>query len=467
MDCATLAVPENRAHPNGRTIRFGVAIVHAPSGHPTPDPIVFMAGGPSVGAIQQFAMDYYFADASYVQDRDVILVDTRGEGLAVPYLSDPRLGCPEFDQADHDTFYSSPYPGSNFGPIYDAAIRACHDRLVGSGIDLSAYNAAETAADLEALRKALGVKQWNLWAISADGVAGLTYMRLFPGGIRSAVLDSPQSTTWKGGLDYARGRRALLERAFAGCAANAACAARYPDLRTVFYDLVHQLQAKPVDVRAMVGGKMMTFHVDGAGFFSDASGSVDPYNMFNLFSNIWRSAHGQLQQVYRELNQSPDPPFFAVDPYVAAGKTESYVCHDIINFLTQADYDAAAAEMPEIASDILDPWNDQPTGRAGCAAWDVGRADSAQFQPVSSRIPTLITSGEFDQGVTPNIVRQIPATLSRSFYYEFPAATHLQMGSFNPVGECARAIAAQFLDAPTRRPNSGCITALPQFDYTP
>jgi pimeloyl-ACP methyl ester carboxylesterase len=465
VDCGTLSVPENRSNPKSRTIEFAAAIVHATAAHPKADPIVFLDGGPSFGAINTFAMEQYFADASYVQDRDVILVDTRGEGT-----SQPRLGCPELDEADFETFYAKPYIGSGFGPRFDDALRACRARLLASGDDLSAYNSAETAADLDALRKALRVKQWNLWAISADGVAGLTYMRLYPGGIRSAVLDSPQSNTFAGGLDYLRGKVDLLERWFAGCAANAACAARYPNIRGRFYDLVDSLQADPIDVTVhFKGGTSIVVHVDGVEFFYETFDRLFNGDPQALFADVWRATQHHLDDYVRNDfgKDAPQRSDFDVDPFSAEGKTESYLCHDVTGFLTQAQYDQAAADLPELAPDILDTYFDHPPGRAGCAIWNNGIADAAQHQPVSSKIPTLITDGEFDLGVPPRIVRQIPPTLSKSFLFEFPAAFHLQLASYNPVSECARSIAAQFLDAPTRAPDSTCIASLPRFDYTP
>jgi len=54
-----------------------------------------------------------------------------------------------------------------------------------------------------------------------------------------------------------------------------------------------------------------------------------------------------------------------------------------------------------------------------------------------------------------------------SFYYEFPAAPHIQLANGNPVSSCARSIAGQFLNAPTMRPNSSRIRSLPPFDFTP
>jgi hypothetical protein len=106
VDCGFVVVPESRTRPTGRTITVAAAVMHAPSPHPKDDPIVFLDGGPSFGAISSFAVDFYFGGAAYTRDRDVILVDTRGTGL-----SQPRLGCPEFDRANVSTFYSEPFVG--------------------------------------------------------------------------------------------------------------------------------------------------------------------------------------------------------------------------------------------------------------------------------------------------------------------------------------------------------------------
>jgi pimeloyl-ACP methyl ester carboxylesterase len=473
VDCGFVVVPENRARPSGRAIRVAAAVMHAPSSHPKQDPIVFLDGGPSFGAISSFAVDTYFGGASYTRDRDVILVDTRGTGL-----SEPRLGCPEFDRAHVSTVYSKPFVGSSAVADFSRAIRACRDRLAAAGIDLAAYNSAESAADLEALRRALGYRQWNLFALSADGVLGLTYMRLFPGGIRSAVIDSGMSPQHLWGLDYYGGLNQLLERAFAGCAANAACNAAYPNLRGVFFDLVHRLQAHPAVIPIPdFQPRPVTIRVDGVVFYFDSLFGIFPGNEFApdsirpLLSEIWRAAHGQLTQVYQDrLGTGPETS--DADSFLAEGKTMSYVCRDLVGFITRADLRQAARDLPELAPLFLDPNFDLPLGwvppsPAGCRLWKVGVADPAQHQPVRSSIPTLVLAGEYDSGVPPLIVRQIPPTLRTSFYYEFPAAPHIQLANDNPVSTCARSIAGQFLKAPTTRPNSSCIRSLPQFDFTP
>ena len=160
VDCGTLTVPENRTRPNSRTITLQVAIVRASSNAKKADPIVYQNGGPSFPSVVPWAMDY-FDGSGLGADRDVILVDRRGEGSSVP-----RLTCPELNAADRESFYAQPLIGTGDLQRYQAAIRACHDRWVAQGVDLSGYNLEEGVADFETLRIALGIKQWNFFAIS-------------------------------------------------------------------------------------------------------------------------------------------------------------------------------------------------------------------------------------------------------------------------------------------------------------
>lgn len=468
VTCGSLAVPENRAHPDGRTITVAAAVVHAPSESPRPDPIVFVDGGPSFGAISPYAMGAYFADAEFVEDRDVILVDTRGTGLA-----EPRLGCPEFDEARVSGFYSKPFVDSSWNNDMRGAIAACRDRLTSDGVELQAYNSAESAADLDDLRRALGYDQWNVVAFSADGVLALTYMRLYPDGIRSAVIDSGQSNQHQPGLDDFRGGTAQLEQIFAGCAANAACDATYPNIRTLFYDLVHRLQAHPVPVSMpSFEPRPVTLRVDGVFFYLDALWGIfpgdrfEPEHIHHLLSEIWRSAHGELRDVYRE-RFGTGPATSDANDFVAEGKTMSYVCRDLVGFITPADLEQAALDVPELAPLILSPDFDLPVGPAGCEVWGVGTADPAQHQPVSSAVPTLVLAGEYDHAVPPSISRQIPPTLPNSFFYEFPAGAHGQLAFYNNASDCARSITAQFLAAPDQEPDSTCIASVVPLDFTP
>jgi pimeloyl-ACP methyl ester carboxylesterase len=474
LDCGFVRVPENWSDPNGRTITVAAAVIRSSAAHPRQDPIVFLDGGPSFGAIAGFAPTWVF-NGDYYGDRDVILVDTRGTGIAKP-----RLGCPELDRAEVRAFYSGRSINSRALPIYRQALAHCRDRLTAKGIDLAAFTSAESAADLESLRRALGVHRWNLLAFSADGVLALTYMRLYPQSLRSVILDSAQSTQMLWGLDYDRGYAAQLDAIFAGCAADPDCHAAYPGIRRSFFRMVHRLHAHPATITfPRYRPTPVQLHLDGGGLYADAIYSIYPGDKFSpseipdLLERIWRETHGELVQVYREwFGRGPTENGHAND-FVAQGKSLSYLCHDVVNFITRADRRQAAEDLPPFAARYLARGFDLRFGSnsfispAGCHVWQVGRAAAVQHEPVTSSIPTLVLAGEYDGGVTPNIVRQTTVGLSRSHYYEIPAGAHGQLAGYNVGSECARSIAGQFLGNPALTPDSSCISSLPGVDFSP
>ena len=112
-----------------------------------------------------------------------------------------------------------------------AATRACRDRLAGRGYDLAAYNTVENAADINELRIALGIAEWNVYGVSYGSDLALQLLRDHPEGIRSLVLDSlvpPQVNLIEGFWpNAAEGYRALFD----ACAAQPACAGAYPTWR--------------------------------------------------------------------------------------------------------------------------------------------------------------------------------------------------------------------------------------------
>jgi pimeloyl-ACP methyl ester carboxylesterase len=312
--------------------------------------------------------------------------------------------------------------------------------------------------------------------LSADGPLALTYMRLYPHSIRSAIIDSGQSTQHLWLLDAARGETRALGRIFAGCAANAACNGRYPHLGRVYRRVVRRLQRHPITVAFPDIPSHPVLRLDGVGFAEDTMNEIfpgdrfDPESIHQLMSDVWRSGHGGLRRVYRERLGGPLGPFDAHN-FLAEGKTMSYVCHDLVAFITRADIRQAAREMPALAPVLLDPRLDlaqgDPVSPAGCRLWHVGRAPQVQHQPVRSSIPTLVLSGEYDTDVPPVIVDQIPPTLRHVYAYRMPASPHIQLANYNVDARCARSIARQFLDVPGRRPDSSCIASLPRFDFTP
>ena len=325
----------------------------------------------------------------------MIFVDPRGTGL-----SQPRLGCPEFDSLAAATFPNGPSRAQ-----YLASVQQCRDRLRTDGVDLDAYNSAENAEDLDELRIALGYNQWNVLGLSNGGLATLTLMRLHPEGIRSVVLDSPSSNDNRWVVDRWRAADRLLEKVFNGCASNPVCDGQFPDLRSVFYGLIDELRQNPVDVSVPnpAGGPALTGRtspVTCSWLEPHGSSRIPPRCL--LFPRRSSSPHTAVS--HRSWGRWWGRRLQWSDVF-AFGKTLSTLCSDIIPFETRDDRTEAARAMPEFRNLILDPDALAPINRQACGVWGVPRAPEVQHHPVRRRIPTLILRESTDGVVSPDEVR--------------------------------------------------------------
>jgi pimeloyl-ACP methyl ester carboxylesterase len=246
--CGYLAVPENRATPNSAPIQLHVAVFLSIAEGPEPDPVVHLAGGPGSSSLD--VVGYLFNQGldTVLERRDFIFFDQRGTGY-----SRPRLDCPERNALTPVLLSGSLSDDQGFQAIVDAFHR-CRDRLTAQGIDLSAYNSAASAADINDLRLALGYEQLNLYGDSYGTRLALTVMRDYPEAVRSVVLDSTYPLEVNLYTNLAPNAERAFDVLFDDCAADPTCNTAYPNLRAVFYNLVAQLDANPVTVSLSVGG---------------------------------------------------------------------------------------------------------------------------------------------------------------------------------------------------------------------
>lgn len=161
-----------------------------------------------------------------------------------PY-SEPYLACPEIDRFNVRAV-GLPYGAPSTGRLLVRAAKECRDRLTADGIRLSAYNTTENAADFADLRKALGIRKWNVYGYSYGTDLALTYLRLHPQGIRSVAIDSvapPQIVSLPWTWDSAQEG---INTIFAACEAQPRCENRYPDLPRTLTEQVRRLEANPL-----------------------------------------------------------------------------------------------------------------------------------------------------------------------------------------------------------------------------
>ena len=445
VKCGYVTVPENRSNPNGPTVQLALAIFKSTNVKNDPSPVVRLEGGPGGSSLDNWALYITSANySSFVFNHDLIMFDQRGTGY-----STPSLKCPETLQNQFETL-DKHLSVTDSERLQLQALRACHDRLVGSGVDLNAFNALENAADVHDLILALGYKQANLYGVSYGTRLALTTMRLFPSVIRSVVLDSvypPQ----KNRTDLPGAAQRVFNVLFQGCAAEAHCNLLYPHLDSVFYKLVTDLNAGPAHFQATDATTGKSYNVVMAG---------DDF-VFVLFSALYVTQF--IPVLPKMIFQMRDHNYALLSAIYGAvefddtfsdGMFYSDECSEDWNFLTQSDIAGAMQGItPQIRPALQ---NDLQLEYEDCRLWHVQQSPAAQKQPVVSSIPTLVLSDEYDPITPPANGKLATQTLRNSYYFLFPGLGH--GAEYN--SPCVNSIISAFDDTPTQKPSDACVASM-------
>lgn len=176
-----ITVPLRRDHPERGSVELAFVRLRSGAGG-SGAPVVFLAGGPGGSGIA--AARYAPAlqtMARLAEGRDVILLDQRGIGA-----SSPRPVCPATPVAPQQRFASF----AETVPHIVAAARACVEHWTGKGVDVGGFTVRESAADVEDLRKALGVPKISLMGHSYGTYLALAVIREYGPNVERAVLIS-------------------------------------------------------------------------------------------------------------------------------------------------------------------------------------------------------------------------------------------------------------------------------------
>jgi pimeloyl-ACP methyl ester carboxylesterase len=443
VTCGYLIVPEDRSQKaSGDPPHFNrlhVAVVKSTDGTPAPDPLLYLAGGPGGHALEDLpwiARDF----DSVLKHRDLVLFDQRGVGL-----SEPSLDCPEVAEFVAQALVQNPGPDEEIRQGVEA-YRACRQRLLQEGINLSAYTSAASAADVNDLRLALGYDEWNLYGISYGTRLALTVMRDYPVGLRSVILDSiypPQADSL---VEDAVNTERAFKLLFRRCAADEGCSAAFPDLETVFFDLAAQLDAEPITVPFQstwvpVNGDDLIGIVREVLFDSDAIPGL-PKLIFDVLEGTYYDFSRWLSRNVSQLE------------YLSEGMNASVECAEEIPF---SRLQAVGATNAGIAPGLRGYFDTLVAGRlALCDAWNVNAAAGTENEPVISELPTLLLAGDTDPATPPAWAQLASQTLSNAHYVEFPGVGH---GVYF-ARRCARHIVDDFLETPMASPDTGCVAEL-------
>ena len=196
--CSTLTVPIDwRSRVQGM-LKLNVAA--ADNDRADRGVLLFLTGGPGQPGLPSVAR-IATRLAPVLSSYRLVVVDQRGTGGTA-------IRCPELQAQVGTSDIAAPTP---------AAVRDCAGRL---GKTRGFYSTRDTVADLDALRRALGVKTWTIDGVSYGTFVAERYALAHPKNVRALVLDSvlPQSDPQADDALYLTGLRATARVLRAACA---------------------------------------------------------------------------------------------------------------------------------------------------------------------------------------------------------------------------------------------------------
>ena len=434
--CATLRVPEDRSIANGRQIELAIAWVPSTAKSPARDPVVMLAGGPGQSALEAFPT-VYPAFREILRQRHVLLVDQRGTGRSSPLLCPGTLNDEALQLLDT--------------PGVDEARRltaACLQEL-GPDVDVRAYTTSAYIADLEDVRRALGVAQFNLVGASYGTRVGLEYLRRHPASTRTVVLDSVVPPTLALGNEHAKNLEAAVDAQFARCAADAACTKRFGSPRARLDDLLQRLHEHPQQVTY----RDPLTNEQRADEFTDVSlasivrfYSYAPQLFGMLPMLLAEAASGQFENLMAQSRMMEQ----LIGEQIYVPLQLSVMCTEDAPRLRVDPADAGTILGTEFVANTL----------AQCAVWPRGTMPSDFHDPVQSSKPVLLLSGELDPVTPPRYGDEVQQTLPNSRHFVLRGQGHSVMG----VGCGPRLVAAFIATADAQALDGKC---LDQLQYSP
>jgi pimeloyl-ACP methyl ester carboxylesterase len=455
VSCSFVIVPEDRTGDPSHTIRLAVAVYHSTSSNPAPDPVVFLQGGPGGEAVKLITGYYQQLVVPIIKTRDFIAFDQRGTGL-----SEPALNCDELSKAYLQDVQGL-IPPSTRGIVYSNAMVSCNGLMRAKGIDLNAYTTVESADDIKDILSLLGYQKADLYGASYGTRLAQVVVRDHPEIVNSVILDSVVPVESNFFIQYPLSMEAGLKNLFISCASDPSCNAAYPNLETVFNDLLKQLDSNPVTITT--GNPRtgtVTQSVDGSTVMNIVLGSVKESSLiYTAPQTIYRFKNGDFSTLIATQSSLP----FGFEG-INIGLFISMMCHEHILASTPEELQATSVSSKDIEEYAWLPFYGSAENIfRTCQSWEATGPTLGENAPVNSDVPTLVITGKFDPTTPPMYAQQVASHLSHSYFFEFPNQGHVPTATDR--SGCAMATVVSFLNNPSVEPDHTCVNNLPPIHF--
>jgi pimeloyl-ACP methyl ester carboxylesterase len=400
--CGRITVPAVRSDPGLGRQKIAFAVRRRGDlSKPSKGAIVFIEGGPGFAATNADSISPTVAVfAPFLRRHELIAIDQRGTGLSSPLL------CLALQR----------------GRIpQQKALAACAERL---GPKFQGYTTAESAADIEAVRQAIGLPKDRmvLYGDSYGTYLGQSYAARYGDGLRGLILSSAYPTSGESPFWPSLYPSALK-------AVRLACD-RSPDCGG---DAVGRLK---LTMKRLGTGSQFVSNVLGYLMGDASSYAPNGYRRLNAAVSDWLSGD---RAPLRELTD-PGPPGAGSPRYYSEGMYYATICND---YPTPWDRQSAIPDRRrQFQQEIEDfrpqnYWAPIPVGTwvrdsasdiDNCITWPAPTEEMEKPVPSGTEMPealdTLVLAGEFDAITTVPEARVVNERFPRGRLFIVPNRGH-------------------------------------------
>ncbi len=416
VQCAFIDVPLDHKKPQGKTMKLRVGRQKSLT-YPTGKAVFNLAGGPGGAALYQSGVIPFYM--SGLRNRyDLIYVDQRGTGAS------DQLAC------------TAGYPNNTSEWV------TCAGEIKSKPLDHYLTEAA--AHDLDLVRQRLGYKKIYLRGGSYGTRMGLEYIRQYGDRVAAAALDGLAPPDWDIFGHNTEALQDAVNKLVADCKADSKCKAAAPDLAASLKTRRAALKQNPRPID--VGGQLTyetesyflmflhalldrttTYYQVPRAIHQTQKGDNTLWNQ--LMSKLWgytvKDSKAMPPWTPGIMASYPPPRPVRVHPwplssveYVAPGLLLTVMCAEWYpNSGGMDKLKAKAATKTWVRSSSLDL-------PAACSSVAVKPVRAALRKAVTSKVNTLLLSGEIDIRTPATMGTRAAKTLPNSVHVVIPYASH-------------------------------------------
>jgi len=242
----------------------------------------------------------------------------------------------------------------------------------------------------------------------------------------------------------------VVEQFLAGCAADDDCNQAYPNLKERFFAYLREKTQSPlvVTIEHPEDRTPETFKLSGRDlitvFTSASTNEVAdiPYEINKLLTGDLSSLKAQLADLF-------EPPGNGA----GVGMRLSVWCAEEFPFNDQAVIKRESFRYPEVTGLSPDVYD-----AAVCNIWSVSPATARDNEAVTSEVPVLLTSGEYDSDTPPKWAVEMRNQFKNHHHLIFKGWKHTVTTNWS--NQCAMEAANAFFNHPYRDPTPDCFEGI-------